>query len=170
MNVNNGFSKRNYKILRNWGLTETVSPCMVITKSVLSSGSLATSNEHLGLAMRSCKKQLTSIMWRGNIHCICRSLNLSHVWKPWYELLNCWLLIWGIHWHHMQNQPLILMDSHHVSAKSTIDPYMYVKQDVLQKIICKKFGIIMAGPGKRWKGLHACCNEGESWPLQWEEV
>ena len=33
------------------------SPCRMITKSVLSSGSLATSNEHLGLANRSCRKQ-----------------------------------------------------------------------------------------------------------------
>jgi len=38
-------------------LTGMESPCRVITKSVLSSGSLATSNEHLGLAIRSCRKQ-----------------------------------------------------------------------------------------------------------------
>uniref|UniRef100_A0A2P2KQW7 Uncharacterized protein LOC103944405 n=1 Tax=Rhizophora mucronata TaxID=61149 RepID=A0A2P2KQW7_RHIMU len=33
--------------------TGRASPCRVITRSVLSSGSLATSNEHLGLANRS---------------------------------------------------------------------------------------------------------------------
>jgi hypothetical protein len=48
---------RNYHKEKEKTLTGMASPCRVITKSVLSSGSLATSNEHLGLANRSCRKQ-----------------------------------------------------------------------------------------------------------------
>jgi hypothetical protein len=47
----------NYHKEKEKTLTGMASPCRVITKSVLSSGSLATSNEHLGLANRSCRKQ-----------------------------------------------------------------------------------------------------------------
>lgn len=43
-----------------WRLTGTASPCTVITKSVLSSGSLATSNEHLEVAKRSCTNHQVS--------------------------------------------------------------------------------------------------------------
>lgn len=41
----------------NFWLTEIASPYTVINKSLLSSGSLPTSNEHLGLAERFCTKE-----------------------------------------------------------------------------------------------------------------
>lgn len=51
---------------RGMELTETASPCTVMVKSVLSSGSFATSNEHLGLAKRSCTKDRGSNIYSIN--------------------------------------------------------------------------------------------------------
>lgn len=45
-------------------LTGTALPCRVITKSVLSSGSLATSSEHLALALRSYAEQKSRTLRR----------------------------------------------------------------------------------------------------------
>lgn len=37
---------------------------------------------------------------------------------PLYEMQSCWVLILEIHQHHMQNQPLTLMDNPHASVTS----------------------------------------------------